>query len=108
MKYNVKLLLITVGILLVAVVTDVGCVWRNTLGVPCPGCGLTRAWLAFFEGNLHQAFEFHPLFWTIPIVGLMILFEDKINKRVFMVFTIVFILVFFGTYFYRLHYNLIP
>jgi hypothetical protein len=31
------------------------------LGVPCPGCGLTRATLALARGDLHAALGFHPL-----------------------------------------------
>jgi hypothetical protein len=31
------------------------------LGVPCPGCGLTRATLALFSGNAGEALRLHPL-----------------------------------------------
>jgi len=30
-------------------------------GVPCPGCGLTRATLAMLRGDLGAALHFHPL-----------------------------------------------
>ena len=41
-------------------VSGIGCVFRFATGVPCPGCGMTRAYLAF-----------HPLFWMVPIAGLL-------------------------------------
>lgn len=47
-------------------------------GVPCPGCGLTRATLALLHGDLHAALRFHPLVpvlapWMGAIVGQALL-----------------------------------
>jgi hypothetical protein len=35
------------------------------LGIPCPGCGLTRATLALFHGDFAAALRFHPL---VPVL----------------------------------------
>ncbi len=50
------------------------CPTAATLGVPCPGCGLTRATLAAAQGDLAEAFALHPLFWLIsPVfIGLLL------------------------------------
>lgn len=37
------------------------CPLAGVLGVPCPGCGLTRATLALAHGDLRHALELHPL-----------------------------------------------
>jgi hypothetical protein len=37
------------------------CPLASMLGVPCPGCGLTRATLALAHGELKHAHELHPL-----------------------------------------------
>ncbi len=37
------------------------CPTALVLGVPCPGCGLTRATLALAHGDLRAALGFHPL-----------------------------------------------
>jgi len=36
------------------------CVVRATTGVPCPGCGLTRSFVATAHGEFGSAFAFHP------------------------------------------------
>jgi hypothetical protein len=39
--------------------------------VPCPGCGMTRATLALFRGDVSTALHFHPLVFVIlPTLGL--------------------------------------
>ena len=35
------------------------------LGIPCPGCGLTRATLALLRGDLGAALHFHPLVFVL-------------------------------------------
>lgn len=44
------------------------CVFRSTLGIPCPGCGMTRAWLHVLHGEWQAALQQHPLFWLVPPV----------------------------------------
>jgi hypothetical protein len=43
------------------------------LGLPCPGCGLTRATLALLHGDVVAAFRFHPLVFVLTpaYVGLL-------------------------------------
>ncbi len=45
----------------------VGCPIKFATGVSCPGCGMTRAWLAFLSLHLAEAVAYHPLFWTVPV-----------------------------------------
>jgi hypothetical protein len=46
-----------------------GCPFRLVTGIPCPGCGMTHAFLAAFRLDFAEAFRWHPLF---PLVMLMI------------------------------------
>lgn len=49
------------------------CPSATMTGIPCPGCGLTRATLSALQGNFAEAFHFHPLFWFVtPLyVGML-------------------------------------
>ena len=37
------------------------CLTRRSLGLPCPGCGLTRAVAHLAQGDLGRAMTLHPL-----------------------------------------------
>lgn len=61
------------GILLLAALTVLfsnGCVWQTISGLPCPGCGITRAWLSALTGDFHQAVRFNALF--VPLTGMVL------------------------------------
>ena len=39
-----------------------GCPQQALFGISCLGCGMTRAYLQLFQGNVKGAFFYHPLF----------------------------------------------
>jgi hypothetical protein len=44
------------------------CPFRRLTGLPCPGCGLTRSWVAFAHGDVGDAFGYN---WFGPITFVM-------------------------------------
>lgn len=50
---------------------DIGCLFRFAMGMPCPGCGMTRAWLALLRGDVAAAFAYHPMFWAVPLAFVL-------------------------------------
>ncbi|MEG2295637.1 MAG: DUF2752 domain-containing protein, partial [Oscillospiraceae bacterium] len=55
----------------------INCPIKAFFGIPCAGCGMTRAWLSFFSWNIKAAFYFHPLFLFAPLVLFLIVDEMK-------------------------------
>ncbi len=37
------------------------CLFHNLTALPCPGCGLTRAWVAMAHGHFGASLVWHPL-----------------------------------------------
>lgn len=57
------------------------CVIRSITGIPCIGCGLSRAWLAALQLDFSAAFRYHPMFWSIPVLVLLALFDGKLFRK---------------------------
>ena len=53
------------------------CPFKALTGLPCPGCGMTRAFLHLIEGDVAGAFHFHPLFWLVPLLFIVVIFRHK-------------------------------
>ncbi len=51
------------------------CPIRAVTGVICPSCGMSRAWLAALRLDLGAAFFYHPMFWIVPTVAALWLFD---------------------------------
>ena len=63
---RIAILVLVLGALGLAMWSDFPlCPMAGTFGVPCPGCGLTRATLALLHGDVRGALHFHPLVWLM-------------------------------------------
>jgi len=85
----------------------IGCPFRFFFGVPCPGCGMTRAWTALFKGDIAGAFRWHPLFLVIPaFVLLLTVKKGRVfqNKRLNTAFSITLWTLILGVYVIRMLY----
>ncbi|MBO4897617.1 MAG: DUF2752 domain-containing protein [Clostridia bacterium] len=60
--------------------SGIGCIWRYFFGVPCPGCGITRAYISAFKGDFKAAFGYNYMFISIPLVILYILYDGRLFK----------------------------
>ena len=79
-----------------------GCPIKYFLGIACPGCGMTRAWIAVLRFDFSTAFAYHPLFFIGPIAVAAILFHQWINFKKWRWLGIILILLFLTVYVLRL------
>ncbi|NBH84470.1 DUF2752 domain-containing protein [bacterium C-53] len=56
---------------------NTGCITKAFTGLPCPGCGMTRAWLSVFHLDFQSAFFYHPLF-LLPVLIVLLLFLETV------------------------------
>lgn len=80
MKIKMLVGLTVVSLIILAAAGFLPCGIRLLFGIPCPMCGITRAYRAMLCGDFCGAFKYHPLFWLLP-VGAVLLYAVK-NKAV--------------------------
>ena len=58
-----------------------GCPIYRIFHIECLGCGMTHALLAALKLDFRTAVHYHPMFWSVPIIAALVLFEGKIFKK---------------------------
>lgn len=83
-------------------ILGISCPIKFATGISCPGCGMTRAYLALLKLDFKKSFYYHPLFIT-PLLSVIIYFnKEKIPKNILNLLTYFFIALFFIIYIFRL------
>lgn len=60
-------LLILLVYIAVMSITGIGCPIRWLTGIPCPGCGMSRAFFALLRLDFTGAFSFHPMIYPLIV-----------------------------------------
>lgn len=68
------------GILLAVYLLEPPCPIRVLLGFPCPGCGMTRAYLSLLRLDIGGAFSCNGAFWTLPFFFLLLLKDGRLVR----------------------------
>ena len=61
-KYKFALLGMAVYFTVTQLAFGQTCLSKVIFGLPCPGCGLTRAGFSFFTGHFSESFHMNPMF----------------------------------------------
>ena len=58
-------------------ITGIGCPFRWLTGIPCAGCGMSRALVLLLTGKLRAALSMHPMVLFLP-VGTALWLADRV------------------------------
>ncbi len=104
---RIHLPFLAVGILWLFIVR--GCPVDWLFGVPCPGCGMTRAFQCALRLDFAGAFYYHPLFFIVPPAVLYFAHRSAWKlpggRRTCTILLLVLAAAFLGVYFYRLFWQ---
>ncbi|WP_246052957.1 DUF2752 domain-containing protein [Leptospira semungkisensis] len=91
------------------------CWWKHLTGWDCPGCGLSRAVICFFRGDLSRSWEYHPYGIPVSFLGIFLFglrwniskseWKKFLNGKNFGIFSWVFLLGLFVWYFQKQFLN---
>ena len=79
MRKNTKHILFIISLFLLFLwIMGYQCPLLFFFGIPCPFCGMTRAFLCVLNGAIPRSFHFHPL-WPLVLFILVILGLNKMK-----------------------------
>ncbi len=85
---KILILALYIGLILIflfCVKFHIQCLFKNFFHISCPGCGLTRAFIAIFNFNFLESFSYNilafPLFCFLIIVFILDLYDLFFNKN---------------------------
>lgn len=112
-KKHAAILAILSAFLLIFAQTGIGCPIRAITGIPCPGCGITRALLAAMRLQWRSAFSLHPLFpLALPFLFCAVHANAPLLRGRARPFVVVFLvcctLIFLAVYALRMLHGQIP
>ncbi len=77
-------LAILAGVALFAILLrllDISCPILVLTGMPCIGCGMTRAVLCLLRLDLAAALALHPMVWSLPVLVWILFTDGRITKN---------------------------
>lgn len=103
-KDKIFFTVLLISIVVAYYIFSITCPIYSITGMPCLGCGMTRAWKSVLKLEFVEAFKYHSMFWSVPVVYMMIVFDiDKHLPKKFVKFIYIFILVgFFVNWFFKI------
>ena len=97
-KKHTPLLIAALAILGIVLFSSIDlCIFRRVTGLPCPSCGITRAYIYLFTGDIRGAFWMHPLFPIVPVIAVLFLVSRRTKKnftKIYITIGILFLVVY--------------
>lgn len=75
-QYRFPFLAFMIYIVAANTILHEGCPFEIIFGIPCPACGITRAWICALKLDFSNAFYYHPLFLLIIPIMIVLIYKD--------------------------------
>ncbi len=100
-----KICILILFIYIILNLLHIGCPIKFTTGISCPGCGMTRSVFSVVHLDINKAFHFHPLFFLVPIMFCVFIFEAFLKPKFVKIIWFLLILTFIIIYINRLFFT---
>jgi hypothetical protein len=100
--YRFLLLLIIVALTVLLYLLGVGCPIKYYTGISCPCCGMTRAVWAALHLDFSTACHYHPLYPLIPVMTVLLLLQNRLSRKLTVLFWTLLFLLFLLVYLVRI------
>lgn len=74
-----EIIAVSIVVMIMEILFDGVCLSKLLFGMPCPGCGLTRAALLFLKGDFAGSFHMHPMF-VFLLPGIILFGYERYYK----------------------------
>ena len=104
-KYYIAIILFSLYLLITYLLEIPNCLIKLIWGIPCPGCGMTRAGFSVLKFDFISALKYNPLIFVFPfILFIMIFHEIPLVKKLYKskILWITLTIIIFATYVLRL------
>ena len=82
-KKNILVFILIISVILFYNFSNMGCPILFFTGIPCLGCGMTRACVSMIQLDFISAFYYHPLCFLLPAAAMIVMFQRKISRKVY-------------------------
>ena len=65
------------------------CIFKGVTGIPCPGCGMTRAGLAILQGEFSTAWRYHPFSFLLIGLSILIVFQPEYTQETWVAISLI-------------------
>ncbi|MBQ8741022.1 MAG: DUF2752 domain-containing protein [Clostridia bacterium] len=93
LKNKLALTALYIAVLLLFWTFGIPCLYKHLLGFCCPGCGMSRAYFSLLRLDFVAAFNYHPMFWSVPIAYLYFLFDGRLFGKKILDYTVMILIV---------------
>lgn len=98
------LFLMSCYISIITYIFGMSCPLKILFGIPCPGCGMTRAIIAILQLDFQAALHYHPMIVFLPFLAYIMIqiIAGKVTKKLINLLAFI-VLLFLVTYCLRLY-----